>query len=127
MSELIKALYLGIPNVKKVYRSANVYCNVDEKHTCMVMIPEYKAVQLMKDCPEEWEFPDIMDKEFFIRDFDSYNNRMIAHAKSKKGIKISYSDDRPDEYYPEDAVISISKPKKKVQPKPIKPAVRSKE
>lgn len=113
MSELIKAVFLGIPNIKKVYRSANYYCNVDEPKTCMITVPEAKAVQLMKDCPNEWNFPDIEDKAFFIRDYKEYSNRMIASAQNKKGIRITYPDGRPDEFYPENSDIKINKPKKK--------------
>ena len=112
MSELIKAVYLGIPNVKKVYRSADLYCNTDEKPTCRVTVSESTAVQLMKDCPDEWNFPDIADKKFFIRDFKDYSNRMIASAQNKKGIKITYPDGT-EKYYPEDSEIVINKPKKK--------------
>ena len=125
-SQLIQAKFIGIPNKKSVYRGDGLECHLSYPKSCDVLVSEAKAAQLLKDFPVEWEFPEIKDRKQFLKSFEQYSNRMIAHAESKKGIKISYTDSRPDEYYPDDAVITISKPKKKAQPKPEKPIAKKK-
>jgi len=111
-NQLVKAVFKGIPNVKEIYRGDGLYCHTRDKKSCVVAITEEKAIQLIADFPDEWDFPEIKNIKDFTKDFQEYRNRMIAAAENKKGIKVTYPDGT-EEYYPSDSKVKIIKARKK--------------
>lgn len=103
-----KAVFVGITNIKTRYQGDGIKCDVSSPKTCKIDVPEAKAIQLMVDHPDEWEFPTVKNRKKFMKD---YQNRMIAEAENAKGIKVVYSDGK-EEHYPSDSKIDVVKPKK---------------
>lgn len=57
MPRLMRARFLGEPNLIEVYRGDGFYCNTKEPATCDILVSEEKASQLYRDFPDYWEFP----------------------------------------------------------------------
>lgn len=102
---LISIKFKGIDNVKEVYRGDGLVLNAGE--TADVEI--HKAAQVLKDFPDEFELVGITDKEF-SRIYDDYQDRMVASAASRKGIRVL--DEFGNEmFYPAGSTVTVAPPK----------------
>lgn len=84
----VKLLFIGIPNKKTKYRGDGIFCNLDQPDTCVVIVDEFKAHQLLTDFPKEWELQDFdgTTKEFLSS--INLEDMVVAHGKSNRPVRI---------------------------------------
>ena len=108
----IKIKYIGIPNIKTQYTGDGVNCDTAIPKSCDVTVETYKAAQLLKDFPEEWEVGEdaLRGRSVikFIQD-NEYRNKMVGTAEARKGVKVIYPDGS-EMTYPAGTEIQVKTP-----------------
>ena len=112
----VKIKFLGVKKVKRYYKGDNISCDTHHKETCIVEIEAEQAAQITSDFPNEWEFIEKDGAGMIAKEITEYQNKMIAHVASTRGIKIIENKSVLTEkkLEPEPVVVSPSE-------KPVKP------
>ena len=84
----IKIKFIGIPNVKRFYKSAEIICDTKKPTTCIVDVSAEKAAQLMIDHPNEWEYITRKGADLISKEITDYQNKIIWATRSTKGIRV---------------------------------------
>lgn len=101
----VKIKFLGVHKVKRYYKAGNVSCDTNHPETCTIEIEAKQAAQITSDFPNEWEFIKKDGAEMIAKEITEYQNKMISHVDSTRGIKIIENK----------SVLT----KKKIEPKPV--------
>ena len=107
-SESIKLRFLGIPNVKFLYRGDDLFCDTRKPSTCLVEVPGWKAAQLIQDSPEQWEVME-PDADEVRGNLLGQNWKKVAKVSATQSIRIIDSSGKVHQVAP-GSTVEVSQP-----------------
>ena len=87
LPDLIELEFLGIPNVKRLYRGDGFFCDTKKPDTCIISATPGKAKQLVEDFPDEWRITGNAAKAQHIKKLLKKYQRQLGELGDGASVK----------------------------------------